>query len=212
MTKQELIDHLQHLEKYTHYSEDAPALRETIAMLKCSEMPNDWKKRTEERTETHTCDCISREAAIELATQYCPDDDGSCSKADRDIRELLDDLENLPSARHDSKELSFTHKALDTISRQEAIDLFPNDALEWDTKGGYIAPHLARRMIEELPSAQHEIVRCHKCIHWNRDTIRQNSNDAGWWNEAICERHSNEIWTSWKDADWYCADAERREE
>ena len=140
MTKKELIDHLQHLEQYTHYSEDAPALRETIAMLKCSEVPN----------------------------------------------------------------------SSDTISRQEAIDLFPNDALEWDTKGGYIAPHLARRMIEELPSAQPEIVRCHKCIHWDRDTIRQNSNDAGWWNEAICERHSDENWTSWKDADWSCADAERR--
>ena len=42
------------------------------------------------------------------------------------------------------------------ISRNAAIDLFPNDALEWDTKGGYIAPHLARRMIEELPSAQPE--------------------------------------------------------
>lgn len=45
---------------------------------------------------------------------------------------------------------------VDTISRQAAIDLFPDDALEWDTKGGYIAPHLARRMICELPSAQPE--------------------------------------------------------
>ena len=44
-------------------------------------------------------DLISRQAAIELAMQYCTDDDGSCSKADRDIRELLDDLENLPSAQ-----------------------------------------------------------------------------------------------------------------
>lgn len=43
------------------------------------------------------------------------------------------------------------------ISRNAAIDLFPNDALEWDTKGGYIAPHLARQMIEELPFAQPEI-------------------------------------------------------
>lgn len=42
----------------------------------------------------------------------------------------------------------------DLIDRQAAIDLFPNDALEWDTNGGYIAPHFARRMIEELPSAQ----------------------------------------------------------
>ena len=48
----------------------------------------------------------------------------------------------------------------DLISRQEAIDLFPNDALEWDTNCGYIAPHFARRMIEELPSAQPEIIRC----------------------------------------------------
>ena len=61
-------------------------------------------------------------------------------------------------------------------------------------------------------STQPEIVRCHKCIYWNRDTVRQNSNDSGWWNEAVCKRYSDEIWTSWKDADWYCADAERRTE
>ena len=55
----------------------------------------------------------------------------------------------------------------DTISRQAAIDLFPNDALEWDTKGGYIAPHLARRMIEELPSAQPKIIHCGECIYYD---------------------------------------------
>jgi hypothetical protein len=74
MTKKELIDHLQHLEKYTHYSEDAPALREVIEMLKCSEMPNDWKKRTEERTEAHACDLISRQAAIEVIDAVFPVD------------------------------------------------------------------------------------------------------------------------------------------
>lgn len=42
---------------------------------------------------------VSRQAAIDAAMQYCPDDDGSCSKADRDIRELLDDIENLPSTQ-----------------------------------------------------------------------------------------------------------------
>lgn len=42
----------------------------------------------------------------------------------------------------------------DLISRQAAIDLFPNDVLEWDTFDGYIAPHEARRLIEDLPSAQ----------------------------------------------------------
>ena len=43
-------------------------------------------------------DLISRQAAIDAAMCYCPDDDGTCSKADRDIRELLDELENLPPA------------------------------------------------------------------------------------------------------------------
>ena len=44
-------------------------------------------------------DSISRQAAIELAMQYCPDDDGTCSKADEDIRNLLDELEDLPSVQ-----------------------------------------------------------------------------------------------------------------
>ena len=44
-------------------------------------------------------DLISRQAAIELAMQYCPDDDGTCSKANEDIRNLLDELEDLPSAQ-----------------------------------------------------------------------------------------------------------------
>ena len=44
-------------------------------------------------------DLIDRQAAIELAMQYCPDDDGTCSKADEDIRNLLDELEDLPSAQ-----------------------------------------------------------------------------------------------------------------
>jgi len=44
----------------------------------------------------------------------------------------------------------------DTISRQQAIDLFPNDVLEWDTLNGYIAPHAARRLIEQLPTIQPE--------------------------------------------------------
>lgn len=37
---------------------------------------------------------ISVETAVALAMQYCSDDDGVCSKAGHDLRELLDDLEN----------------------------------------------------------------------------------------------------------------------
>lgn len=42
-------------------------------------------------------DLISREDVLNVAYKYCPDDDGSCSNADKDLRELLDDIEDLPS-------------------------------------------------------------------------------------------------------------------
>lgn len=44
-----------------------------------------------------TNDLISREAVLEILMRYCPDDDGSCSKADVDPRETLDEIENLPA-------------------------------------------------------------------------------------------------------------------
>lgn len=56
------------------------------------------EERTEKRTETHACDLISRQAAVELAMKYCPDDDGAV-QCDGDIRGLLDELENLPPAQ-----------------------------------------------------------------------------------------------------------------
>ncbi len=40
---------------------------------------------------------IDRQAALEIAMIYCPDDDGSCSKAGHDIREMLDEIEALPT-------------------------------------------------------------------------------------------------------------------
>lgn len=43
---------------------------------------------------------------------------------------------------------------MDCIDRQAAVDLFPDDTLEWDTYCGYIAPHFARKMISGLPSVQ----------------------------------------------------------
>ena len=51
-------------------------------------------------------------------------------------------------------ELKGVESCDDAISRRAVIDLFPDDDLEYDTKGGYIAPHLARQMICELPFVQ----------------------------------------------------------
>ncbi len=42
---------------------------------------------------------IDRQAALEIAMSYCPDDDGCCSKAGCDIREMLDEIEALPTAK-----------------------------------------------------------------------------------------------------------------
>ena len=45
-----------------------------------------------------TTDTISRQAVLDIAFKYCPDDDGVCSEAGSDLRNMLDEIENLPSA------------------------------------------------------------------------------------------------------------------
>lgn len=40
---------------------------------------------------------ISIRNVLDIASQYCPDDDGSCSKADVDLREMLDKVKALPA-------------------------------------------------------------------------------------------------------------------
>lgn len=60
-----------------------------------------------------------------------------------------------------------------------------------------------------------DLVRCKDCCYWDRETVRQNSNDVSWWNEAVCRKHSvdgNEPHEMWTDADWFCKDGERRSE
>ena len=69
---------------------------------------------------------IEKQAAIDAVMQYCPDDDGSCSKADRDIRELLDDIENLPSAQPDTrleKIADLVDGSIDHFDLEDAMDL-----------------------------------------------------------------------------------------
>ena len=48
-------------------------------------------------------DCISRQAALDIAYKYCPDDDGVCSKAGCDPREMLDEIEALPPAQPEQR-------------------------------------------------------------------------------------------------------------
>ena len=62
-------------------------------------------------------DTISRQAAIELAMQYCPDDDGTCSKADEDIRNLLDELEDLPPTQPAQRWIPVSERLPDVAHR-----------------------------------------------------------------------------------------------
>ena len=40
---------------------------------------------------------IDERIVMEIAMEYCTDDDGTCSKAGTDLREMLDDIENAPT-------------------------------------------------------------------------------------------------------------------
>jgi hypothetical protein len=39
---------------------------------------------------------IDKQVALDIAMSYCPDDDGCCSKAGHDLKEMLDEIEALP--------------------------------------------------------------------------------------------------------------------
>lgn len=110
----------------------------------------------------------------------------------------------------------------DLISRQAAIDLFPNDDLEWDTNCGYIAPHLVRRMIEELPSAQPEqvIKDCRNCKHGKYNDYHDtyfcyNTEDCSNWNKWAVRKEEirpyDPIWDMYLD-EFEDEDEERKEE
>lgn len=45
---------------------------------------------------------VNLQDVLEMVMQYCPDDDGSCSKAENDLRDLLDDIENLQTIEVDN--------------------------------------------------------------------------------------------------------------
>ena len=96
---------------------------------------------------------------------------------------------------------SNTLKSLDCISRQDAIDAFRNRGDEIIPGG--ILRSTVYEVLEDLPSAQPEIVRCKACRH-----------GVDYYHEGDCYC-SNPKWGlkyfggSWE---FYCADAERRQD
>lgn len=110
-------------------------------------------------TDTNVGDMISRQAAIDalhMDTSIIPFEKAR-EYADATISEIRNRLEKLPSAQPETNCSEFPNNS-DTISRQAAIDELDKGAwgVEWDKA-------LAKAMIESLPSAHPEIIRCREC-------------------------------------------------
>ena len=120
MTLEEAIKHAEEMAKCGgKCGEDHAQLAEWLKELK-ERRAAELEKRTEERTETHACDCISRRAAIEALDALC-DRECEYSKKQRSV---------MCGACH----------------LGSAFDV-----------------------VEQLPSAQSEIIRCRDCKHHHRD-------------------------------------------
>ena len=78
----------------------------------------------------------------------------------------------------------------DLIDRQAAIDV---------AKQHWYKPDIAKAL-EELSSAQPEIIRCKDCEYW----------DTSWQNDYAPNYHYCPLTDTTHRDDFYCADAERR--
>ena len=194
-------------------------------------LPSAQPKTHDKRTKTHSCDLIDRQAAIDALQEhrnlFCDNTPETFSKLSYAEKSRVDELDmaiatliNLPYAQPDSKELSFTQKKLDTISRQAAIrwvktecNPYGKPTLDFES-GKKVIAHL-----KQMPSAQpdlseysdklwkkayergkaeahDEIVRCKDCKQFRR-----------WIDTDICFCDITEAEMSDND---FCSKAERR--
>lgn len=163
------------------------------------------RKHTDIYTEIKTkSDLIERQAALDeidgfLAADkyYHPYSQGKTIP----VEEMRARLKLLPSTQPHSNELSKTQMSLDCISRQAALDAF---GLSEKTRkyggdhSGYntLMLYEIQMILEDLPSAQPEIIHCKDCKHVIEDALC-----GGYWcrGKAVTSYH-------------YCGFAERRED
>ena len=150
----------------------------------------------EERTETHACDCISRQAAINALTSHIMphnNEDGTVTIGVLSKSSIKNILNKLPSVQPEHTNSCYTNS-------------WCIDCKEYDTENK-CCPRYNRVIKQTLDDAYRhgeteaearfyaEIVRCKDCKHWNRESICD-----GFCSED-CMRH---------DEDFYCGYAERR--
>lgn len=72
-------------------------------------------------------DYLDREDILDIVSQYCTDDDGSCSKAGVDLKEMLDEIEALPAADVQPVKRGKWVNGKCTICEKSLEDLFTGD-------------------------------------------------------------------------------------
>ena len=151
-------------------------------------------------------DLINRAEAISA----CINDDGSFGYGD----DIIIRLEGLPSAQPEKRTIKRTEThACDCISKEYITE---HIKACWINGRPKHSPELCEVLswIDDVPSAQPEIVRCCKCSYWDRDSLRHQYNDFRDWNEAECkilaERDPYDEINRYTEADDYCSRAERR--
>ena len=133
---------------------------------------------------------------------------GSCLKHDANLLKAIDEL---PSAEPDTT----THDSIpaetgkndgdgtsgDCISRQAAIDAICTEGTRLERNGTVAMVEIKQwcvGILEALPPAQPDIIRCKDCKHRDPE-------------DKKCDCGHDIQWQLPRQDNWYCADAERRE-
>ena len=137
-------------------------------------------------------DLISRQAAIRWVKTEC----NPYGKPTLDFesgKKFIEHLEQMPSAQPNLQP-TCNKLATDTISRAAAIEAHYEYCNKHPDAG---FPVWSLKILEDLPSAQPEIVRCKDCKHRDPE-------------DRKCDCGHDILWQLPRQDDWYCADAERR--
>ena len=108
-------------------------------------------------------------------------------------------INDIPSAQPETNCSEIPNDS-DTISRQEAIDVI-NHELRCGAVIDQCGLETAHDLIEELPSAQPEIIRCNSCKHWTQSTGKMKGYGLG-----RCDFHDADLVT----CNGFCYWAERQ--
>lgn len=123
---------------------------------------------------------IDADKVLNIVAAYCPDDDGSCSKAGVDLREMLDEIEALPEI--DAELIAHIHELEAENARLEE---------------GYQKSLGVKAATD-----------CVECQAWIDASIRQPDDDEGdvlVWYQCKCCGKTSQSWgiSFYNRGDWY---------